>query len=58
MLKVTAHKRKDRFRKTSKLATRFIGPYRNIERLGEVAYKLDLSSDVTLHPRFPCIHAP
>ena len=35
-----------------KLAVRFIGPYRIIGRVGEVAYSLELPEDMNLHPVF------
>ena len=35
-----------RFGKRGKLSLRCIGPYRIIERIGEVAYRLELSSDL------------
>ena len=35
-----------RFRKRGKLSPRYIGPYRIVERIGEVAYRLELPSDL------------
>lgn len=51
-LKVAAQKGRDRFGKIGKLETRYIGPYRVIARIGEVAYKLELPPDMPLHPVF------
>lgn len=51
-LKVAAQKGRDRFGKVGKLATRYIGPYRVMQRVGEVAYQLELPSDMALHPVF------
>ena len=35
-----------RFRKRGKLSPRYIGPYKIVERIGEVAYRLELPSDL------------
>ncbi|XP_033139125.1 uncharacterized protein LOC117130246 [Brassica rapa] len=51
-LKVSAQKGKDHFGKVGKLAVRFIGPYRIIGRVGEVAFRLELPEDMNLHPVF------
>ena len=42
-LKVTPFKSVQRFKTKGKLAPRFVGPFKIIKRVGEVAYKLELS---------------
>ncbi|XP_013588940.1 PREDICTED: uncharacterized protein LOC106297202 [Brassica oleracea var. oleracea] len=46
---VSAQKGKERFRKIGKLAVRFIGPYQIIQRIGEVAYRLNLPGEMQIH---------
>ena len=51
-LKVAAQKGKERFKKVGKLATRYIGQYGIVAKVGEVAYRLELPSDMPMHPIF------
>ncbi|XP_070036934.1 uncharacterized protein [Nicotiana tomentosiformis] len=41
------------FGKKGKLSVRYVGPYRIIQRIGQVAYKLELPAEMSLvHPLF------
>jgi hypothetical protein len=53
MLKVSPWKGIVRFGKRGKLSPRYIGPFRIIERVGEVAYKLELPDELqSIHNTF------
>lgn len=52
-LKVSPMKGVMRFGKKGKLSPRYIGPYRIIRRVGQVAYELELPSELeSVHPVF------
>jgi len=53
-LKVMPMKKVQRFRVRSKLAPRYVGPYQILERKGPVAYKIQLSEE--LSSIFPVFH--
>ncbi|XP_071695008.1 uncharacterized protein [Rutidosis leptorrhynchoides] len=53
MLKVSPRKVVIRFRKRGKLAPRFIGPFKVLARVGEIAYRLELPEElVGIHNTF------
>ncbi|WMV54609.1 hypothetical protein MTR67_047994 [Solanum verrucosum] len=42
-----------RFSKMGKLSARYIGPYKIIQRIGQLAYELELPQEIsTVHPVF------
>ncbi|KAI3825237.1 hypothetical protein L1987_06718 [Smallanthus sonchifolius] len=57
MLKVSPWKGIIRFGKRGKLSLRFVGPFRIMARVGEVAYRLELPDELSgIHPTFHVSH--
>ncbi|XP_022023704.1 uncharacterized protein LOC110923961 [Helianthus annuus] len=57
MLKVSPWKGVIRFRKRGKLSPRFIGPFTVVERVGKVAYRLELPEELSgIHSTFHVSH--
>ncbi|XP_022030940.1 uncharacterized protein LOC110931872 [Helianthus annuus] len=57
MLKVSPWKGVIRFRKKGKLSPRFIGPFAIVERIGKVAYRLELPEELSgIHSTFHVSH--
>ena len=53
MLKVSPWKGVVRFGRKGKLAPRFVGPFTIVERIGPVAYRLELPDElIKIHPVF------
>ena len=57
MLKVSPWKGIIRFRKRGKLSPRYVGPFKIIARVGEVAYRLELPNELSgIQPKFHVSH--
>jgi hypothetical protein len=51
-LRLQPFKQRSMHQKMGKLAPKFYGPYQILQRIGAVAYKLDLPTDARIHPVF------